>query len=159
MIRTPSWTDRIMYTTYADSPDTPEESLITNLLYTSIPSYTTSDHVSERSTLYYYYFNRTLDALFQKPIVSILLLPNSTSSNNAPPLLRLPSNFKPQPDRWAKVKRYRGRCLDRVVGYIWWFLTFFGAGSTVVGIFNFILGLGMWRWWRTESPTSGISDG
>jgi hypothetical protein len=43
--RTPSWTDRIMYATYTDSPDNPEESGITNLLYTSVPSYTTSDHV------------------------------------------------------------------------------------------------------------------
>jgi hypothetical protein len=43
--RTPSWTDRILYSTYTDSPDKPDESNITNLLYTSIPSYTTSDHV------------------------------------------------------------------------------------------------------------------
>lgn len=34
-----------MYTTYTDSPDTPQTSNITNALYTSIPSYTTSDHV------------------------------------------------------------------------------------------------------------------
>ena len=44
--RHPAWTDRIMYTTYNDSPDTPTKSNITNALYTSIPSYTTSDHVS-----------------------------------------------------------------------------------------------------------------
>ena len=43
--RTPSWTDRVLYSTYTDSPDKPDESNITNLLYTSIPSYTTSDHV------------------------------------------------------------------------------------------------------------------
>ena len=43
--RAPAWTDRIMYTTYSDSPETPEQSSITNALYTSIPSYTTSDHV------------------------------------------------------------------------------------------------------------------
>lgn len=43
--RTPSWTDRILYATHTDSPDTPEKSNITSLLYTSIPSYTTSDHV------------------------------------------------------------------------------------------------------------------
>jgi hypothetical protein len=34
-----------MYATYTDSPDRPEDSEITNILYTSIPSYTTSDHV------------------------------------------------------------------------------------------------------------------
>jgi len=43
--RAPAWTDRIMHTTYSDSPETPQESNITNLLYTTIPSYTTSDHV------------------------------------------------------------------------------------------------------------------
>jgi len=40
--RTPSWTDRILYATYGDSP---EMSAVKNLHYTSIPSYTTSDHV------------------------------------------------------------------------------------------------------------------
>ena len=43
--RAPAWTDRIMYTTYSDSPETPTHSAVTNALYTSIPSYTTSDHV------------------------------------------------------------------------------------------------------------------
>ena len=43
--RAPAWTDRIMYTTYADAPDHPQDSAIVNLLYTTIPSYTTSDHV------------------------------------------------------------------------------------------------------------------
>ena len=45
LARTPSWTDRVLYTTYTDPPDEPDKSDITNLLYTSIPSYTTSDHV------------------------------------------------------------------------------------------------------------------
>ena len=44
--RTPSWTDRVLYATYSDTPDVTDGSGITNLLYTSIPSYTTSDHVS-----------------------------------------------------------------------------------------------------------------
>lgn len=44
--RVPSWTDRIMYSTYTDSFDTPDQSNIDNLLYTSIPSFTSSDHVS-----------------------------------------------------------------------------------------------------------------
>ncbi|KAG6331948.1 hypothetical protein ID866_7145, partial [Astraeus odoratus] len=42
--RTPSWTDRIMYATHIDTPSSPEQSNVTNILYTSIPSYTTSDH-------------------------------------------------------------------------------------------------------------------
>ena len=51
MKRTPAWTDRIMYATYSDNPDTPTSSNITNALYTSIPSYVTSDHVSSRYLL------------------------------------------------------------------------------------------------------------
>lgn len=43
--RVPSWTDRVLYATHSDSSDTPDKTNITNLLYTSIPSYTTSDHV------------------------------------------------------------------------------------------------------------------
>ena len=49
--RVPAWTDRVMYATHSDSPDTPQESSIKNILYTAIPSYTTSDHVCHRSQL------------------------------------------------------------------------------------------------------------
>ncbi|OAX37211.1 DNase I-like protein [Rhizopogon vinicolor AM-OR11-026] len=137
--RTPSWTDRIMYATHTDSPDTPEKSNITNILYTSIPSYVTSDH---------------------KPVVCLLLLPPPTPLSSpetcTPPLLRLPSAYTPSPDPRATLKRYAGRLLDRVIGYTWWLLTLVGAGSTVVGIFNFFLGLAAWRWWR--APVVSISD-
>ncbi|CAK5277383.1 unnamed protein product [Mycena citricolor] len=127
--RTPSWTDRILYTTYTDSPDVADGSTITNLLYTSIPGYTTSDH---------------------KPIVSLLLLPpTSTSHRDSAPLIRLPDSYLPMPDSAANRKRYTGRVIDRIVGRIWWLLTILGAGSAVVGIFNFIIGLGAWGWWRT----------
>ena len=44
--RTPSWTDRVLYATHSDDPQTPEKSNITNLLYTSVLGYTTSDHVN-----------------------------------------------------------------------------------------------------------------
>ncbi|KAJ7444924.1 inositol polyphosphate phosphatase [Mycena latifolia] len=135
--RTPSWTDRILYTTYTDSPDTPEQSAITNLLYTSVPGYTTSDH---------------------KPIVSLLLLPApSAPPSAAPPVLRLPAHYTPTPDPHATRKRYTGRVLDRAIGRVWWFLTLLGAGSALVGIFNFVLGLGAWGWWR--SSASGIKFG
>ncbi|KAJ7510052.1 Endonuclease/exonuclease/phosphatase [Mycena galericulata] len=132
--RAPSWTDRILYTTYTDSPDTPDVSTITNLLYTSIPGYTTSDH---------------------KPIVSLLLLPTpaSTVPTAAPPVLRLRADYTPMPDPYATLKRYTGRVLDRVVGRLWWLLTLLGAGSAIVGMFNFVLGLGAWGWWRS---TAGI---
>ncbi|KAH7929730.1 DNase I-like protein [Leucogyrophana mollusca] len=130
--RTPSWTDRVMYATHTDSPDTPEKSGISNLLYTSIPSYTTSDH---------------------KPIVCLLALPPSTASST-PPLLRLPPGFNPTPDPRAVLKRYAGRTLDRTIGYAWWFLTLVGAGSAVVGVFNFLLSFAAWRWWGKSSPGS-----
>lgn len=43
--RAPAWTDRIMYTTHTDDPVLPQDTAVESLLYTSIPSYTTSDHV------------------------------------------------------------------------------------------------------------------
>ncbi|KAF8212047.1 skeletal muscle/kidney enriched inositol 5-phosphatase [Mycena galopus ATCC 62051] len=142
--RMPSWTDRILYTTYTDSPDAPNESVIKNLLYTSVPGYTTSDH---------------------KPIVSLLLLPSpptpSPSSTaltlTTPPTLRLRALYTPTPDPYANLKRYTGRVLDRAIGRVWWLLTLLGAGSTLVGIFNFVLGLGAWGWWsRFGSGSGGI---
>ncbi|KAJ6497029.1 Endonuclease/exonuclease/phosphatase [Mycena vitilis] len=139
--RTPSWTDRVLYTTYTDSPDTPDKSGITNLLYTSIPGYTTSDH---------------------KPIVSLLLLPPPPQSDPpaaAPPVLRLPAQYTPVPDPHANLKRYTGRVLDRAVGRVWWFLTLLGAGSLLVGVFNFVLGLGAWGWWRSIKLNEGDGGG
>jgi len=137
--RTPSWTDRIFYATYTDSPDTPDQSNIINVLYTSIPSYTTSDH---------------------KPIVSLLLLPpspappspstsTSTFTSLTPPTIRLPSSYHPTPDPLATFKRYLGRSLDRVIGIIWWLFTMMGAGSAALGIFNFFLGIA-YSWWRSS---------
>ncbi|KAF9246165.1 Endonuclease/exonuclease/phosphatase [Melanogaster broomeanus] len=145
--RTPSWTDRIMYTTYTDSPAVPEKSNITNLLYTSIPSYTTSDH---------------------KPVVSLLLLPPPPASTSAstpptwessPPLLRLPKSYTPTPDPYALLKKYTGRALDRIIGYTWWFLTTIGAGSAIVGIFNFFFSYAAWKWWSTWWTSSGGNGG
>ncbi|KAI0256666.1 inositol polyphosphate phosphatase [Lactifluus subvellereus] len=130
--RTPAWTDRILYATYSDSADTTDDTGITNLLYTSIPSYTTSDH---------------------KPIVALLLLPSTPSaspSDNAIPLLSLPPDFTPRPDPLALIKKYIGRVLDRIVGFVWWSLILIGAGYTVVGICNFILGFGAWTWWKSK---------
>lgn len=137
--RTPSWTDRIMYATHTDSPNTPEKSSITNILYTSIPSYVTSDH---------------------KPVVCLLQLPPPTASLSpetcAPPMLQLPSSYTPTPDPRATLKRYTGRTLDRIIGSIWWLLAVVGAGSAIVGIFNFFLGLAAWRWWRV--PAVSVAD-
>jgi len=109
-------------------------------LYTSIPGYTTSDH---------------------KPIVSLLLLPAPAraAATAAPPVLRLRADYSPTPDPRALLKRYTGRVLDRIVGRIWWLLTLLGAGSAIVGIFNFVLGLGAWGWWRSAFAKVSNGDG
>lgn len=140
--RIPSWTDRIMYATYTDAPGSTEHSNINNILYTSIPSYTTSDH---------------------KPVISMLLLPRPVSNTpegsdtseveSLPPMLQLPSTYSPTPDPLATFKRYTGRILDRIIGYIWALLTVVGAGSAAVGVFNFLCGYVAWNWWW-KTPTS-----
>ncbi|KAI9466179.1 inositol polyphosphate phosphatase [Lactarius psammicola] len=130
--RTPAWTDRILYTTYSDSSDTTEDSAIIDVLYTTIPSYTTSDH---------------------KPIVALLLLPPAPtvpSSGDSIPLLSLPLGFTPRPDPFAGIKKYTGRVLDRVIGIAWWLLVVVGVGHAAVGIGNFILGFGAWTWWKSR---------
>ncbi|KAE9409489.1 DNase I-like protein [Gymnopus androsaceus JB14] len=144
--RVPSWTDRIMYATYTDSPDELEKSHITNLLYTTVPSYTTSDH---------------------KPIVALLLVPSriqgdSASSTSAVattttiPTIALPEFYTPRPDPRATLKRYTGRTLDRIVGVCWWLFTLLGAGSALLGVFNFVVGASAYRWWKSSqsSPAS-----
>lgn len=134
--RVPAWTDRVLYATYTDSPDTPDKSNITNLLYTSVPGYTTSDH---------------------KPVVSLLHIPASAPvTSPTPPTLRLPGNYSPTPDPFATYKRYSGRVVDRVIGIFWWIFTLFGAGSAIVGIFNFFLGIGAWSWWRSTPSSSSV---
>ncbi|KAI0818647.1 skeletal muscle/kidney enriched inositol 5-phosphatase [Irpex lacteus] len=146
--RHPAWTDRIMYATYTDSPDTPQKSNITNALYTSIPSYTTSDHVC--------LYCKT-DRISPSPPFPLLrppLGPAYGPSAPSAPLLLYSCR-----DPYANVKRYSGRTLDRIIGYCWWLLTVLGAGSTLLGIGNFVLGLGVWGWWRSKPPaTSGGSS-
>lgn len=128
--RTPAWTDRILYATHTD---TPGQSNIKNVLYTSIPSYTTSDH---------------------KPIVTLLLLPPSSASTAQTqkiPTISLPSSYQPTPDPNANLKRYTGRVLDRIVGVVWWLFTLLGAGSGIFGFVNFLVGLGAFTWWKGAS--------
>lgn len=91
----------------------------------------------------------------QKPIVSLLLLPpRPVETSSSTPLIKLPSSYHPAPDPLANLKRYTGRTIDRVVGIIWWLLTLLGAGSGIVGIFNFFVGLGAWTWWTGKSAGS-----
>jgi hypothetical protein len=85
--------------------------------------------------------------------VALLLLPSPTHADepdNTIPLLSLPDHFTPKPDPFAGIKKYIGRILDRIIGFVWSVLVFIGAGYTVVGICNFVLGLGAWAWWRSK---------
>ncbi|TFL07423.1 skeletal muscle/kidney enriched inositol 5-phosphatase [Pterulicium gracile] len=129
--RVPSWTDRILYASHLDSPQQPDTTAITNLLYTSVPSYTTSDH---------------------KPIIALLHAPRLTAAGEGIPLLQS-TGPAITPDPYANLKRYSGRTLDRIIGYIWWLLSLIGAGSSIVGIFNCFVSIGAWRWWTLQSPS------
>ena len=96
----------------------------------------------------------------QKPIVSLLLLPSPTHAqlpDNAIPLLSLPHYFTPKPVPFVSLKKYIGRMLDRIIGFVWSALVLIGAGYTVVGICNFVLGLGAWTWLRSK-PGNGFTD-
>jgi hypothetical protein len=145
--RGPSWTDRIMYTTYTDDPTQPEKSNITNLLYTSIPSYTCSDHVRPAPSWHRSCYLTPV----QKPVVTLLLLPRPAPPTPGlpPPTLQLPATYAPKPYPYAVLTRYAGRALDRVVGLVLFVLTIVGAGSAVWGTINFVAGLGALSWWRT----------
>ncbi|EJD02382.1 DNase I-like protein [Fomitiporia mediterranea MF3/22] len=142
--RLPAWTDRVLYASYLDSPETLEKSNIEPLLYTSIPSYTTSDH---------------------KPVVALLLVPTQTfSSSSTPssttahniPRIALPATFTPQPDPYWIVKRYMGRTLDRIVGGLWTLFWLVGLGNVAFGMVNFLVGVLAWRW---MGGTRGVSNG
>ncbi|KIJ41245.1 hypothetical protein M422DRAFT_209364 [Sphaerobolus stellatus SS14] len=136
--RIPSWTDRILYATYTDTPDS---SKIVPLLYTSIPSYTTSDH---------------------KPIVALLAIPPPTESESSPspslppstsskaiPYLRNTPDYRPDPR--ANLKRYVGKGLGRIIGFIWFVFVLLGLGNAAIGISNVVLGMGAWSWWRKSN--------
>lgn len=92
-------------------------------------------------------------------MVALLLLPPPSTSqalSSSPPILHLPEIFRPTPDPNAHVKRYAGRTLDRIIGVVWWLLTVIGMGSAVVGIFNFLLGIGAWRWWALRTNVGAL---
>ncbi|KAL5489844.1 hypothetical protein ACEPAI_4676 [Sanghuangporus weigelae] len=147
--RSPAWTDRVMFASYFDSPDLPEKSSIEPILYTSIPSYTTSDH---------------------KPVVALLLVPThlcsppspSTSSSASTlrkekeiPTIMLPPTYTPTPDKHWILKRYVGRTLDRIIGVLWTLLWLVGLGNAAFGLVNFVFGLVAWKWMGGGGGGSG----
>lgn len=143
MKRIPAWTDRVLYTTYHDTPENgAETSKITPLVYTSVPSYTTSDH---------------------KPIVALLVVPPTVPSPESSissfiPLIPMSSSIAElTPDPYASIKRWTGKYTGRVVGFIWYLFVLVGLGNTAIGVGNVIIGLGMWGWGRKAlCSTSGL---
>ncbi|KAF8744418.1 mitochondrial carrier family, partial [Rhizoctonia solani] len=131
--RLPAWTDRILYTTYLDSPATPEASYIIPMLYTTVPSYTTSDH---------------------KPVVALLRVPSAAASSLTP-MLQHYGNLPFQPAYYpALIKKYVGKLLGWVLGWFWCALWFIGAGHAGVGLGNFIVGAGAAAWWKSRRARS-----
>ncbi|KAH7340209.1 inositol polyphosphate phosphatase [Rhizoctonia solani] len=127
--RFPAWTDRILYTTYLDSPTTPEVSYITPILYTSVPSYTTSDH---------------------KPVVALLRVPSAASSNLTPMLYHY-GNLPFQPAHYpGLIKKSIGKLLGWILGWLWYAFWFIGAGNAGVGLGNFVVGASAAAWWRAR---------
>lgn len=154
--RIPSWTDRILFTTAGDHPSDLSKSLITPLVYTPVPSYTTSDH---------------------KPVMALLQLPPQSSTNSAnsalntgssspssapvagvavvstydAPLLPYPVQFSNDP-AWV-WKRYFGKVLGWCIGWPWCLFWFIGAGNAVVGLLGSVLGMMGIVWWK--NPVEG----
>ncbi|CAE6426037.1 unnamed protein product [Rhizoctonia solani] len=127
--RLPAWTDRVLFTTYLDSPETPETSYITPILYTSVPSYTTSDH---------------------KPVVAVLRVPSAASSSLST-MLHHYDNLPFQPTYYPGViKNVIGKLLGWILGWIWCVLWFIGAGHAGVGLGNFVVGASAAAWWRAR---------
>lgn len=73
------------------------------------------------------------------------------------PTLKLPADFKPVLIPYASLKSVIGRTLDRILGYILSIFTLLGAGSTMIGVGNFVLGMGMLTFWRKNAGSvSGV---
>jgi len=142
--RLPAWTDRILFASASDLSTT--QSSIEALLYTSIPSYTISDH---------------------KPVMALLLLP---SSDQLPPSEAGPADsttsllppastrtiphpgtrYAPDP-RW-QLKRWTGKVLGWLIGWPWCLTTFLGAGNAGAGVINVVLGCALIFWLTGARP-------
>jgi len=147
--RLPAWTDRILYASALDQSTT--QTSIESILYTSIPSYTTSDH-------------KPVMALLLLPSPSPALLPPSEAGpagpgDSATSLLLPPSKrtiphpgTRYSPDPLWQLKRWTGKILGWLIGWPWCFITLLGAGNTVAGVINFILGCAVIYWWKGAGP-------
>lgn len=131
--RAPAWTDRVLFASHADPPSG-GASTIVPLLYTTVPSYTTSDH---------------------KPLLALLAVPPPPPPGAAPPLLRPPPSGIPKASYASFVlRRWRGKALGWVIGWVWTLFWLIGAGQSILGLANLVFGLGALSWWRSLRSSS-----
>jgi len=55
---------------------------------------------------------------------------------------------------YSSLKSTIGRVLDRILGYFLSILTLLGAGSMMIGVGNFVLGMGVLTFWRKGAGTA-----
>lgn len=55
---------------------------------------------------------------------------------------------------YASLKSVIGSILDRILGYVLSIFTLLGAGSAVIGIGNFVLGVSVLAFWRRSAGTT-----
>ncbi|KZV83798.1 skeletal muscle/kidney enriched inositol 5-phosphatase [Exidia glandulosa HHB12029] len=122
--RLPAWTDRILFASHADADA--HSSTITPLLYTTVPSYTTSDH---------------------KPLLALLAIPPPPPTGPTP-MITPPRAVRKASYVYYLWARWRGKVLGWVVGWIWSLMWFIGAGRSGLGLANLVLGVGALSWWR-----------
>jgi hypothetical protein len=111
---------------------------VTPLLYTSVPSYTTSDH---------------------KPIVALLVLPPFLTISRTPATPSIATTTVPllshtpqyAPDRYAFMKRYIGKSLGRILGFFWCIFVMLGLGNAAFGLANALFSIGAMTWWRKRA--------
>ncbi|KAH7102297.1 Endonuclease/exonuclease/phosphatase [Auriculariales sp. MPI-PUGE-AT-0066] len=129
--REPAWTDRILFASAADAANS-SKSAITPLLYTTVPSYTTSDH---------------------KPLIALLHVSPTTTAR-----LRQPTHKALQPASYAHFvrTRWQGKAIGWVVGWIWTLLWLLGIGQPALGVANFAVGITALGWWRKSGTAASV---
>ena len=109
--RTPSWTDRVLYASWADGSNEKRAQSPEVVAYRAIQELTLSDH---------------------KPITAVIDLPRVSSRIERP--LRLATKPPFAVDGLWQVKALIGGTLNKLVGAMWCLIVAFGAGSTKRGL-------------------------
>jgi hypothetical protein len=81
--------------------------------------------------------------------MALLQLPVPQTDSATIPLLPQPNQFSADP-YWV-WKRYIGKVLGWVVGWVWCIFWFVGAGNAVVGVCSTLLGMVGIAWWNNPN--------